>query len=98
MNVARFATRGHMMIRPTTIHKIPATVRLTAYNMRMFGLTRYKFDDEDWVRGPTQLSVDTHLTNAEELINELPIIEVHGSIVRCTGVNERGLGHPVQYI
>mmetsp|Transcript_90930 Transcript_90930/g.125409 ORF Transcript_90930/g.125409 Transcript_90930/m.125409 type:complete len:94 (+) Transcript_90930:106-387(+) len=66
--------------------------------MRMFGLTRYKFDEEDWTRSPTQLSVETHQTNAEELINDLPIIEVHGSVVRCTGVNERGLGHPVQYI
>eukprot|EP00351_Strombidinopsis_sp_SopsisLIS2011_P000765 CAMPEP_0116887502 /NCGR_PEP_ID=MMETSP0463-20121206/22023_1 /TAXON_ID=181622 /ORGANISM="Strombidinopsis sp, Strain SopsisLIS2011" /LENGTH=98 /DNA_ID=CAMNT_0004550329 /DNA_START=97 /DNA_END=393 /DNA_ORIENTATION=+ len=71
---------------------------MTAFNMRMFGLTRYKFEEEDWERGPTQLSLDTHLTNAEELINELPIIEVHGTVARCTGVNERGLGHPVQYI
>ena len=28
----------------------------------------------------------------------MPIIEVHGSVVRCTGVHEIGLGHPVQYI
>ena len=40
----------------------------------------------------------THLTNAEELINNLPIIEVHANVVRCTGVNQQSLGHPVQYI
>ena len=38
------------------------------------------------------------MTNAEELINDLPIIEVRGSVARCTRVNELGLGHPVQYI
>ena len=40
----------------------------------------------------------THGTNAEELINSMPIIEVHGTVARCTGVHEMGLGHPVQYI
>ena len=28
----------------------------------------------------------------------MPIIEVHGSVARCTGVHGMGLGHPVQYI
>jgi hypothetical protein len=40
----------------------------------------------------------THRTNAEELINSLPIVEVEGETARCLGVNELGLGHPVQYI
>lgn len=40
----------------------------------------------------------THLTNAEELINAMPIVEVDGDTARCSGVNEMGLGHPVQYI
>ena len=39
------------------------------------------------------------MTNAEELVNDLPVVEVQsGGTVRCTGVNELGLGHPVQYI
>ena len=38
------------------------------------------------------------MTNAEELINALPIVKVRGNVARCTGVNELGLGHPVQYI
>ena len=38
------------------------------------------------------------MTNAEELINDLPIVEVHGNVTRCTGVHGLGLGHPVQYI
>ena len=42
--------------------------------------------------------MDTHKTNAEELINQLPIVEVRSNVVRCTGVHELGLGHPVQYI
>jgi uncharacterized Zn-finger protein len=40
----------------------------------------------------------THGTNAEELINALPIVKVTRSVVRCTGTNEWSLGHPVQYI
>ena len=38
------------------------------------------------------------MTNAEELINEMPIVKVRGSVVRCTGVQGMGLGHPVQYL
>ena len=40
----------------------------------------------------------THGSNSEELINSMPIVEVRGNVARCTGVNELGLGHPVQYI
>ena len=65
---------------------------------RMFGHTKYQFDDEDWQPNVYQLSQETHQTNAEELINSMPIIEVKGNQVRCTGVQELGLGHPVQYI
>ena len=68
------------------------------FNARHFGLTKYKFDDEDWEASIYQKSMVTHGTNAEELINNLPIVEVHGGSVRCTGVHEYGLGHPVQYI
>ena len=28
----------------------------------------------------------------------MPVIEVDMNIVRCKGVNELGLGHPVEYI
>ena len=72
---------------------------------------KYKFDDEDWEPNQyqvsldilaniltTQVSYETHKTNAEELINALPIIEHKGNVVRCMGVQELGLGHPVQYI
>ena len=37
----------------------------------------------------------THQSNAEEMINALPIIEVRADTARCSGVNELGLGHPV---
>ena len=45
-----------------------------------------------------QASKLTHKSNAQELINALPIIEVEGDTARCTGVNEFGYGHPVEYI
>lgn len=53
---------------------------------RMFGHTKYTFDDEDYNPTVTQISAATHMTNAEELINNLPIIDVHGSTTRCMGV------------
>ena len=58
----------------------------------------YHFDDKDFEPTVTQLSMKTHGSNAEELINNLPVVQVHGNTARCTGVNELGLGHPVQYI
>ena len=45
-----------------------------------------------------QKSLVTHATNAEELVNALPVVEVKGSTARCSGVHEWSLGHPVQYI
>ena len=79
-----------------TMRAAPALV--TPVTFRSFGHTKYSFDDEDWKPNAFQLSAETHMTNAEELINELPIIQVRANYVRCTGVNEIGLGHPVQYI
>ena len=65
---------------------------------RAFSLPRYHFDDKDYEPTVTQLSAETHGSNAEELINQLPVVEVHGNTARCSGVNELGLGHPIQYI
>lgn len=65
---------------------------------RFFGHTKYAFADEDWQPNVYQISSFTHKSNAEELINTLPIVEVHGNVTRCAGVQELGLGHPVQYI
>ena len=44
------------------------------------------------------MSLDSHKSNAEELINQMPIVMVKGKTAKCMGVNELGLGHPVQYI
>ena len=66
--------------------------------MRYFALAKYSFDDESYDADRFQISMKTHKTNAEELINALPVVEVDGDTARCTGVNELGLGHPVQYI
>jgi uncharacterized Zn-finger protein len=65
---------------------------------RAFALPKYSFEDEHYTPDRFQISVKSHKTNAEELINALPIVEVDGDTARCTGVNELGLGHPVQYI
>ena len=65
---------------------------------RSFGLPKYQFEDEDFIRDRYQVSKVSHKTNAEEFVNSLPIVEVSGNTARCLGVNELGLGHPVQYI
>ena len=71
---------------------------LGIHAQRAFALPKYKFDDESFEADRFQASNKTHKSNAEELINALPIVEVDGDTARCTGVNELGLGHPVQYI
>ena len=71
-------------------------VRLT--QVRHFAIPKYQFEDESYDPDRFQISMKTHKTNAEELINALPVVEVDGDTARCTGVNELGLGHPVQYI
>ena len=40
----------------------------------------------------------THKSNAQQLINNLPVVEVDDDVVRCGGVHEHGHGHPVEYI
>ena len=65
---------------------------------RSFALNKYSFEDDKYEPDRFQVSVKTHKSNAEELINALPVVEVDGDTARCTGVNELGLGHPVQYI
>jgi len=67
-------------------------------HFRTFAIAKYQFDDESFEPNRFQVSVKSHKTNAEELVNDLPIVEVDGDTARCTGVNELGLGHPVQYI
>ena len=80
-------------------HHMPAVALLgLRYPVRAFALPKYSFEDESYEPDRFQVSAKTHKTNAEELINSLPIVEVHGDTARCTGVNQLGLGHPVQYI
>ena len=80
--------------------RIPATVALLGmrYPMRAFALPKYSFEGEAFQPDRFQMSAKSHKTNAEELINSLPIVEVDGDTARCSGVNQFGLGHPVQYI
>ena len=78
---------------------LPAVALLgLRYPVRAFALPKYNFDDEQFEANRFQISVKTHKSNPEELINSLPIVEVDGDTARCIGVNELGLGHPVQYI
>ena len=57
----------------------------------------YWKDDEEKEMDP-QISKFTHKSNAQELIAAVPVIEVDGDVARCTGINEYGYGHPVEYI
>ena len=75
-----------------------ASRALLVVSQRSFALPKYQFEDESYEADRFQVSVKSHKTNAEELINHLPVVEVDGDTARCTGVNELGLGHPVQYI
>ena len=83
-------------MRATFRTQLPAAA--TMIGKRHFALPKYQFDDEKFQPDRFQISAQSHKTNAEELINALPIVEVDGDTARCTGVNELGLGHPVQYI
>ena len=84
-----------MLIR----QRLPAVTMLgMRFPLRTFALPKYSFDDEQFQPDRFQISVKTHKSNAEELINSLPVVEVSGDTARCTGVNQLGLGHPVQYI
>ena len=58
----------------------------------------YYWEEKEEQAKDLQESKFTHKSNAEELIASIPVIEVEGDIVRCTGVNEFGYGHPVEYI
>ena len=80
-------------------HNMPALTLLgLRYPIRAFAIPKYSFDDEKFEADRFQISMKTHKSNAEELINSLPVVEVDGDTARCTGVNQLGLGHPVQYI
>ena len=61
-------------------------------------LPKYQWNEEVVVPEDTQTSKFTHKSNAQELITTIPPIEVEGHTARCTGVNELGYGHPVEYI
>ena len=41
---------------------------------RTFSLKRYHFNDTDYVPTDTQISAHTHGSNAEELVNQMPIV------------------------
>ena len=41
---------------------------------RTFSLKRYHFNDTDYVPTDTQISAKTHGSNAEELVNQMPIV------------------------
>ena len=79
-------------------HMPAVTLLGLRYPVRAFAIPKYSFEDEKFDADRFQISMKTHKSNAEELINNLPIVEVDGDTARCTGVNQLGLGHPVQYI
>ena len=92
--------RSKLVSRVFMRQQLPLTAALMGVRtpVRFFAIAKYTFDDESFDPDRYQISMKSHKTNAEELINALPIVEVQGDTARCTGVNELGLGHPVQYI
>ncbi len=61
-------------------------------------IPRYHWVNKDVKPLDDQSSKFTHKSNAQELINQVPVVEVDGDIARCTGVQEMGYGHPLHYI
>ena len=47
---------------------------------------------------PHQKSKLTHMSNAEELVQSVPVVEVADDVVRCMGGTSAGMGHPTVYI
>ena len=65
------------------------------------GLPQIPVDTEGYevdLNQPHQSSKLTHLSNAEEMIWKVPVVEVSDNIVRCTGTSKYGYGHPIVYI
>ena len=54
--------------------------------LRTFATNKYKFDIKEYDPNRFEVSQITHKSNAEQLINKLPIVEVEGNTVRCVGV------------
>lgn len=46
---------------------------------------------------PVQYKLGKHRSNAMELVNKVPVIEVDGEMAVCDG-GGGGLGHPYEYI
>eukprot|EP00826_Nyctotherus_ovalis_P007058 TRINITY_DN11739_c0_g1_i1.p1 TRINITY_DN11739_c0_g1~~TRINITY_DN11739_c0_g1_i1.p1 ORF type:complete len:110 (+),score=21.12 TRINITY_DN11739_c0_g1_i1:156-485(+) len=67
-------------------------------SVRSFALYKYNWDKEDYKKEPYEKSREDFLTNAEELLQRVPVIEVDGDTARCAGVKNLLLGHPVVYI
>merc|ERR1719457_333929 len=57
------------------------------------------FDVSDYTLGKTEVQYKTgkHRSNALELINQQPVIEIDGDIAVCDG-GGGPLGHPLEYI
>ena len=79
---------------------IPATSQMLVSNSKSLFSTKSQYYWEDDIKEEMdpQISKLTHKSNAQELINAIPVIEVDGDVARCTGANEFGYGHPVEYI
>ena len=50
---------------------------------RSMAIFKYRWDDEVYEKDPHENSRETHLTNAEELLHKVPVIEVDGDVARC---------------
>ena len=93
----------HNLIRPTMVMSQNSSYLYSLskrYNSTSEGNTdsQYYWEEETEEPMDPQISKFTHKSNGQELIASMPVIEVDGNVARCTGVNEIGMGHPVEYI
>mmetsp|Transcript_16765 Transcript_16765/g.18646 ORF Transcript_16765/g.18646 Transcript_16765/m.18646 type:complete len:124 (+) Transcript_16765:17-388(+) len=58
----------------------------------------YSWEEDEEEEMDPQISKFTHKSNAQELITQVPVIEVDTDVVRCYGISHFGHGHSVQYI
>jgi len=59
---------------------------------------KYKWVEPQAKSLDVEISKFTHKSNSQEIITQVPPVEVDGDVARCTGVHEMGFGHPLHYI
>ena len=84
-DVIRKSIRTANLLKPLTMKNINMTSRLVSSTIICSSSNTSRYDE------------GKHRSNAEELVNQVPPIEVEGHIAVCDGGGGI-LGHPIEYI